>query len=49
MSTEVVIANAARTPIGAFGGALSPLAPAELPATTIRPGSTLSAAASEKK
>jgi len=30
MSTEVVIAHAARTPIGSFGGALSSLAPADL-------------------
>ncbi|MCA8926837.1 MAG: acetyl-CoA C-acetyltransferase [Alphaproteobacteria bacterium] len=30
MSTDVVIAHAARTPIGTFGGGLSSLAPAEL-------------------
>jgi acetyl-CoA C-acetyltransferase len=36
MSTEVVIANAARTPIGTFGGALSSLSPADLGTVAVK-------------
>ena len=47
MSTEVVIAHAARTPIGTFGGALSSLAPAELGTIAVREALTRAGIAPE--
>ena len=47
MTTDVIIANAARTPIGAFGGALASVAPADLGTIAIKEALTRAGVAPE--
>ena len=47
MTTDVIIANAARTPIGAFGGALASVAPANLGTIAIKEALTRAGVAPE--